>query len=148
MSQNPKKKSLTGLKIGRDTRMWLENRRKGLRGGIGTDGRRKAVKEIGREKRKNLMKQSKNRHWKEKDKKRQQEIGRSTKSRRKPTHPLFGSQVKKRVPPKRGTGPHRCVYTNPPTPTQSDSGPRASKEDKRNPHTHLRGPEKLVRIYV
>ena len=36
----------------------------------GTDGRRKAVKEIGREKRKNLMKQSKNRHWKEKDKKR------------------------------------------------------------------------------
>ena len=44
------KKSLTGLKIGRDTRMWLENRRKGLRGGIGTDGRRKVVKEIGREK--------------------------------------------------------------------------------------------------
>ena len=44
------KKSLTGLKIGRDTRTWLENRRKGLRGGIGTDGRRKAVKEIGREK--------------------------------------------------------------------------------------------------
>ena len=50
-------KSLTGLKIGRDTRMWLENRRKGLRGGIGTDGRRRAVKEIGREKKKNLMKQ-------------------------------------------------------------------------------------------
>ena len=71
VSQNPKKKSLTGLKIGRDTRMWLENRRKGLRGGIGTDGRRKAVKEIGREKRKNLMKQSKNRRWeKKKDKKR------------------------------------------------------------------------------
>ena len=44
------KNSLTGLKIGRDTRMWLENRRKGLRGGIGTDERRKAVKEIGREK--------------------------------------------------------------------------------------------------
>ena len=64
------KKSLTGLKIGRDTRTWLEDRRKGLRGGIGTDGRRKAVKEIGREKRKNLMKQSKNRHWKEMDKKR------------------------------------------------------------------------------
>ena len=69
VSQNLKK-SLTGLKIGRDTRTWLENRRKGLRGGIGTDERRKAVKEIGREKRKNLMKQSKNRHWKEKDKKR------------------------------------------------------------------------------
>ena len=50
-----------------------------------------------------------------------------------PAHPLFGSQIKKRVPPKRGTGPHRCVYTNPPTPTQSDSGPRASKEDKLNP---------------
>ena len=64
-------KSLTGIKIGRDTRTWLEDRRKGLRGGIGTDGRRKAVKEIGREKRKNLMKQSKNRHWKEKDKERQ-----------------------------------------------------------------------------
>ena len=30
--------------------MWLENRRKGLRGGIGTDGHRKAVKEIRREK--------------------------------------------------------------------------------------------------
>ena len=44
------KKSLTGLKIGRDTRTWLEDRRKGLRGGIGTDGRRRAVKEIGREK--------------------------------------------------------------------------------------------------
>ena len=44
------KKSLTGLKSGRDTRTLLENRRKGLRGGIGTDGRRKAVKEIGREK--------------------------------------------------------------------------------------------------
>ena len=64
------KKSLTGLKIRRDTHTWLENRREGLRGGIGTDGRRKAVKEIRREKRKNLMKQSKNRHWKEKDKKR------------------------------------------------------------------------------
>ena len=58
---------------------------------------------------------------------------------------LFESQVKKRVPPKRSTGPHSCVYTNPPTPTQSDSGPR---EDKRNPHTQLRGSEKLVRIYV
>ena len=46
VSQNPKKKSLTGLKIGRDTRMWLENRRKGLRGGIGTDGRSKAMKDI------------------------------------------------------------------------------------------------------
>ena len=43
-------KSLTGLKIGRDTRLWLENRREGLRGGRGTDGRRKAVKEIGRAK--------------------------------------------------------------------------------------------------
>ena len=64
------KKSLDGLEIGRDTRMWLENRREGLRGGIGTDGRRKAVKEIGREKRKNLMKLSKIRHWKEKDKRR------------------------------------------------------------------------------
>ena len=45
------KNSLTGLKIGRDTRMWLENRRKVLRGGVGTDGRRKAVEEIGSEKR-------------------------------------------------------------------------------------------------
>ena len=62
-------KPLTGLKIGRDTRTWLENRRKGLRGGIGTDGRRKAVKEIGREKKQSDEK-SKNRHWKEKDKKR------------------------------------------------------------------------------
>ena len=44
------KKALTDLKIGRDTRTWLENRRKGLRCRIGTDGRRKAVKEIGREK--------------------------------------------------------------------------------------------------
>ena len=39
VSQNPKK-SLTGLKIGRDTRTLLENRRKWLRGGIGTDGNR------------------------------------------------------------------------------------------------------------
>ena len=52
VSQNPKKKSLTGLKIERDIRTWPENRRKGLQGGIGTDGRRKAVKERGREKRK------------------------------------------------------------------------------------------------
>ena len=65
MSQNTKK-TLTGLKIGRDTRTWLESRRKGLRGGIGTDGRRKAVKEIGKGKRKPLVKQSKNQHWKEK----------------------------------------------------------------------------------
>ena len=65
-----------------------------------------------------------------------------------PTNPPFGSQVKKRVAPKRVTGPHRCVYTNPPKPTKSYSGPRASKEDKRNTHTHLRGPEKLVRTYI
>ena len=58
-----------------------------------------------------------------------------------PPTPRFGSQVKKRVPPKRGIGPHRCVYTNPPTPTKSYSGPRASKEDKRNTPTHLRGPK-------
>ena len=61
---------------------------------------------------------------------------------------LFGSRVKKRVPPKRGTGPHRCVNTSPPIPTKSYSGPRASKEDKRNTPTHLRGSEKLVRTYV
>ena len=42
------KKSLTGLKSGRDTRMLLENRREGLRGEIGTDGRGKSVKEIRR----------------------------------------------------------------------------------------------------
>ena len=51
VSQNPKK-SLTGLKSGRDTRTLLENRRKGLRSEIGTDGRGKSVKERGREKRK------------------------------------------------------------------------------------------------
>ena len=67
--------------------MWLENRRKGLRGGIGTDGRRKAVKEIGREKRKNLMKQSKNRDWKEKDKK-----------RRSPPYPTPPHKLNKRMP--------------------------------------------------
>ena len=43
VSQNPKK-SLTGLKSGRDTRTLLENRKEGLRGEIGTDGRGKSVK--------------------------------------------------------------------------------------------------------
>ena len=42
VSQN-KRKSLTGIKNGRDTRTLLENRRKGLRGEIGTDGRGKSV---------------------------------------------------------------------------------------------------------
>ena len=44
------KETLTGLKSGRDTRTLLENRREGLRGGMGTDGRGKSVKEIRREK--------------------------------------------------------------------------------------------------
>ena len=46
------KETLTGLKSGRDTRTLLENRRKGLRGEIGTEGRGKSVNERGREKRK------------------------------------------------------------------------------------------------
>ena len=46
------RKLLTGLKIGRDSLTFLEIGRKGLRDGIGTDWRRKAVKEIRREKRK------------------------------------------------------------------------------------------------
>ena len=68
-----------------------------------------------------------------------------------PTHPLFESQVKKRVPPKRGTGPRRCVHTNPPKHTKSYSRPRASKKKKRNTNMHLRDPEKLVlklRVYM
>ena len=64
------------------------------------------------------------------------------------TRPLFGSHVKKRVSPKWGTGPRRCVYPNPPNQTKSYSGPRASKEDMRNTRTHPRGPEKQGRIYV
>ena len=51
-------------------------------------------------------------------------------------HPLFGSQVKKRVSPKRDTEPRRCVYTNPPKYTNINSGSRASKEDKRNTNTY------------
>ena len=57
----------------------------------------------------------------------------------------FESQVKRRVPPKRGTGPRRCVYPNPQKYTKSYTWPRASKEDRRNTHAHLRGHEKLVR---
>ena len=64
-----------------------------------------------------------------------------------PTHPLFGSQDKKRVPPKQDTGPRRCVYTNQPKYTKIDAGLRASKEYKRDTHTHLHGPEELVRTY-
>ena len=47
----------------------------------------------------------------------------------------FGSQVKKRVPPKRSTGPRRCVYTNPHIHTTTSTGPRASNEDQRNTQT-------------
>ena len=64
-----------------------------------------------------------------------------------PTH-FSGLGSRKGYPRKRGTGPLRYVYTNPPTPTKSYSGPRASKEDKRNTPTHLRGPEKLLRTYL
>ena len=66
----------------------------------------------------------------------------------------FESQVAERVHPKRGTGPGKCVDTNPHIRTTTSTGPRASNEDQRNTHTHthshthLRGPEKLVRTYV
>ena len=47
----------------------------------------------------------------------------------------FDSQIKKRVPPKRGTGPRRCVDTNPHMQTKTSTGPRASDEDQRNTPT-------------
>ena len=62
-------------------------------------------------------------------------------------HPLFGSRVEKRVPPKRDTGPRRCVYPNPSHYMKIYAGMRTSEEYKRNTHTHLRGPEKLARTY-
>ena len=43
VSQNPKK-SLTGLKIGRDTRTWLENRQKGCEVGQARTGAEKQWK--------------------------------------------------------------------------------------------------------
>ena len=46
VSQNPSKKSLIGLKIGRDTGTLLEKRRKGLRSWMALDGRGKSLKEI------------------------------------------------------------------------------------------------------
>ena len=62
------------------------------------------------------------------------------------------SHVTKKGPPKRGTGLRRCVYTNPYTIitkyTTTSTGSRASDEDERNTHTHLRSPKKLVRTYV
>ena len=42
----------------------------------------------------------------------------------------------------------RCVYTDPYEHTTSYTGLRASVEDERNTHTHLRSPKKLVRTYV
>ena len=49
---------------------------------------------------------------------------------------------------KQGTGPWRCVYTNPHKHTTSYTRPRASKENEQNTPTHLQGPEKLVRTYA
>ena len=60
------------------------------------------------------------------------------------TH-TFESQVMKKVPPKRGTGLRRCVYTNPHEHTTTNIGSCPSDENERNTHTHLRSPEKLVR---
>ena len=64
------------------------------------------------------------------------------------THPLSTLMSRKGYLRKQGTGLRRCVYTDPYEHTTSNTGLRASDEDQRNTHTHLRSPEKLVRTYV
>ena len=67
-----------------------------------------------------------------------------------PTHThtnTFEPQVTKKVPPNRGTGLRRCVYTNPHKQMTTNAESRASEENERNAHTHQRSPEKLIRTY-
>ena len=64
------------------------------------------------------------------------------------THTLPSLKSRKRSFRKQGTGPRRCVYTNPHKHTTSYTRPRASKENEQNTPTQLQGPEKLVRTYA
>ena len=70
------------------------------------------------------------------------------KSTHSPTHPLSSLMSRKGYLRKQGTGLRRCVYTDPYEHTTSNTGLRASDEDERNTHTHLRSPETLVRTYT